>query len=191
MKNRVLTISREFGSGGRTVGKLTAQKLNIPCYDGHLIDQLVAESNFTEEYVKEYGEYFSQGIINTFLGRTSGLTKQDELWVLQRKIILDLAQQGPCVIVGHCADYILRDAADCLTVFIHADLEKRAERIVRVYGEREIVPKERLMLKDRRRAAYCKFYTDMDWGKLRNYQVALDSGILGIDKCVEILTHLF
>ena len=163
MKNRVITISREFGSGGRTVGKLTAQKLNIPCYDGELIDRLMEKSNFSQEYIKEYGEYFSQGIINAFLGRTSGMTKQDELWVLQRKIILELAQEGPCVIVGRCADYILRDTADCLTVFIHADLEKRAERIVQVYGEREIMPKERLMVKDRRRAAYCKIYTDMEW----------------------------
>ena len=191
MKNRIITISREFGSGGRTVGKLTAQKLNIPCYDEELIDQLVTQSGFTQEYVKEYAEYFSQGIINAFLGRTSGLTKQDELWVLQRKIILDLAGKGSCVIVGHCADYILQDVADCLSVFIHADLEKRAERIVQVYGEREIMPKERLMLKDRGRAAYCKFYTDMDWGKMRNYNVTLDSGVLGIEKCAEILTQLF
>lgn len=151
----------------------------------------MAESDFTEEYVREYSEYFTQGIVSAFLGRTSGLTRQDELWVLQRKIILDLAQKGPCVIVGHCADYILRDAADCLTVFIHADLEKRAERIVRVYGEREIMPKERLMLKDRCRAAYYKFYTDMDWGTLKNYHAALNSGILGIDRCAEVLAALF
>ena len=189
-KNRIITISRQFGSGGRTVGKLTAERLNIPCYDGDFIDHVVAANNFTEEYVKEYGEYFNQGIINAILGRTGGLTKQDELWVLQRKTILDLAKKGPCVFVGHCADYILQDVADCLKVFIHADLEKRAERIVRVYGERDIMPKERLMLKDRRRMAYCKYYTDMDWGKMENYHLTLDSGILGIDRCAEILAQL-
>lgn len=191
MKNRVLTISREFGSGGRTVGHLVAQKLNIPCYDETLINQLTEESHLTEEYVKEYGEYLTQGILSPFLGLTGGMTKQDELWVLQRKIILDLAQKGPCVFVGHCADYILRDTADCLSVFIHADLEKRAERIVQVYGEREIMPKERLLHKDRRRAAYCKFYTDIDWGNMKNYHITLDSGILGIEKCADILAQLF
>ena len=192
MKNRVITISREFGSGGRTIGKEAAARLNIPCYDQELIQRLAAESGFTEAYVQEQGEYAaSRGWINALAGRSNGLTNQDRLWVLQREIILGLAEKGPCVIVGRCADYILRDTADRLTVFIHADLEQRAKRIVEVYGQREEVPEKRLRDKDRRRASYYQFYTDMAWGQADNYHIALDSGVLGIPRCADILAHLF
>ena len=192
MKNRVITISREFGSGGRTIGKETAARLNIPCYDQELIQRLAAESGFTEAYVQEQGEYAaSRGWINALAGRSNGLTNQDRLWVLQREIILGLAEKGPCVIVGRCADYILRDTADRLTVFIHADLEQRAKRIVEVYGQREEAPEKRLRDKDRRRASYYQFYTDMAWGQAHNYHIALDSGVLGIPRCADILAHLF
>ena len=192
MKNRVITISREFGSGGRTIGKEAAARLNIPCYDQELIQRLAAESGFTEAYVQEQGEYAaSRGWINALAGRSNGLTNQDRLWVLQREIILGLAEKGPCVIVGRCADYILRDTADRLTVFIHADLEQRAKRIVEVYGQREEAPEKRLRDKDRRRASYYQFYTDMAWGQADNYHIALDSGVLGIPRCADILAHLF
>ena len=192
MKNRVITISREFGSGGRTIGKEAAARLNIPCYDQELIQRLAAESGFTEAYVQEQGEdAASRGWINALAGRSNGLTNQDRLWVLQREIILGLAEKGPCVIVGRCADYILRDTADRLTVFIHADLEQRAKRIVEVYGQREEAPEKRLRDKDRRRASYYQFYTDMAWGQADNYHIALDSGVLGIPRCADILAHLF
>ena len=192
MKNRIVTISREFGSGGRTVGRETAQKLGIPCYDQELLQHLAAKSGFTEEYVKEQGEYAPYGgWLNALAGRTNGLTNQDQLWVLQRRMILELAEKSSCVIVGRCADYILRDAADCLTVFIHADMAQRAKRIVEVYGQREEAPEKRLRDKDKRRASYYQFYTDMEWGDARNYHVSLDSGVLGIEKCVGILTELY
>ena len=192
MKNRVITISREFGSGGRTVGWETAQKLGIPCYDQELLQHLAAKSGFTEEYVKEQGEYAPYGgWLNALAGRTNGLTNQDQLWVLQRRMILELAEKSSCVIVGRCADYILRDAADCLTVFIHANMAQRAKRIVEVYGQREEAPEKRLRDKDKRRASYYQFYTDMEWGDARNYHVSLDSGVLGIEKCVGILTELY
>ena len=129
MKNRVITISREFGSGGRTVGWETAQKLGIPCYDQELLQHLAAKSGFTEEYVKEQGEYAPYGgWLNALAGRTNGLTNQDQLWVLQRRMILELAEKSSCVIVGRCADYILRDAADCLTVFIPKNTDKHNVR---------------------------------------------------------------
>ena len=191
MKNRIITISREFGSGGRTVGKQAAQKLSIPCYDQELIEKIAEESGFAPAYIKEQGEYVVRAgwLSNALAGRFSnGLTTQDQLWLLQRKVILELAEKGPCVIVGRCADYILREEADCLTAFIHADMEKRAQRIVQVYGEREESPEKRLRDKDKRRAAYYQMYTDMAWGDARHYHVALDSGALGIEKCVSILT---
>ena len=97
---------------------------------------------------------------------------------------------GSYVIVGRCADYILRDRADCLRVFIHADMASRAKRIVEQYGQRADAPKKRLRDKDKRRAAYYQFYTDMKWGDVLNYHIALDSGALGLDKCVELLAAL-
>ena len=107
------------------------------------------------------------------------------------QIITDLAEKGPCVIVGRCADYILQDTADCLKVFIHADMKFRAKRIVKVYGEREQSPEERLRDKDKRRAAYHRFYTNMKWGHAQNYHLTLDSGALRIDKCADIIVELF
>lgn len=120
-----------------------------------------------------------------------GLTNQDKLWNIQSRVIEELAEKGSCVIVGRCADYILRGKADCLNVFIHASMEKRAERIVKEYGEREESPEKRLKEKGKRRAAYHRFYTDMKWGHAQNYHVCLDSGELGIDRCAELISQLF
>ena len=194
MKNRVVTISREFGSGGRTVGKKLAQRLNIPCYDQELIEKIAQQSGFTQEFVREKGEYAASGswFSNAFSARTpQGVSTQDYLWTIQRQIILDLAQEGPCVIVGRCADYILREEADCLKVFIHAAMDKRAERIVRLYGETDEQPVKRLKDKDKRRAAYYKFYTGGEWGDMHGCHMALDSGVLGIDACVELIARVF
>jgi len=192
MSNRIITISREFGSGGRTVGKQAAEKLSIPCYDSELLQKIAEGSGFTEDYVKDAGEYSPPGFLSTvFSSRALGPTNGDRLWQLQYDLITELAQKGSCVIVGRCADYILRDKAECLRVFIHASVEYRAERIVKVYGERQESPEQRLRDKDKRRALYYRFYTDMEWGRAQNYHICLDSGQLGIDKCVEILTELF
>ena len=192
MKNRVITISREFGSGGRTIGKKTAEKLDIPCYDSQLIQKIAAESGFNEEYIKEAGEYAPGGFLSSALShRGIAITNEDYIWEIQCRTITDLAQQGPCVIVGRCADYILRNKADCLKVFIHADLDFRAKRIVEVYGEREQSHQQRLKDKDKRRAAYHRFYTDMKWGHAQNYDLTLNSGTLGIENCVNIITQLY
>ena len=192
MKNRIITISREFGSGGRTIGRQAAEKLGIPCYDAELIQKLAEESGFYKSYVKEAGEYTPHSFLSfAFSNRAQGPTNEDVLWDLQYKVITELAEKGPCVIVGRCADYILRDKADCLKVFIHADMAFRAERIVKVYGEREQSPEQRLRDKDKRRAAYHHFYTDMKWGHAQNYHITLNSGVLGIDRCAKIICELF
>ena len=192
MEKRIITISREFGSGGRTIGKLVAEHLGIRCYDAELIQKLAAESGFDENYVKEAGEYTPGGFLaSAFTNRSFGPTNEDLLWKLQYRIIRELAEKEPCVIVGRCADYILRDTADCLKVFIHADLAFRAKRIVEVYGQREQSPEERLRDKDKRRAAYHRFYTNMKWGYAQNYHITLDSGELGIDKCADIIADLY
>lgn len=192
MKHRVITISREFGSGGRTIGRRVAQALKLPCYDRELIQKIAVESGFDEQYIQEAGEYAPGGfLVSAFSHPTAGSNNGDYLWQIQYKIITELAEQGSCVIVGRCADYILRDKADCLRVFIHADLAFRAQRIVQVYGEREESPEQRLRDKDKRRAAYHRFYTDMKWGHAQNYDITLNSGTLGIDQCVQIIQALY
>lgn len=194
MKNKIITISRQFGSGGRTIGKKVAEKLGIPCYDQELLDKVSEESGFAKEFVADQGEYTPHGswFINALNPRTmDGKSTQDYLWTVQRKIIMNIAANGPCIIVGRCADYILKDDADLLKVFIHSDLKTRAERIVNLYGEREISPEKRLKNKDKCRKAYYQFYTDMEWGNAENYHISLDSGKLGIEKCVEIIASLY
>lgn len=194
MKHKVITISREFGSGGRTIGKMTAQGLKIPCYDQELIERIAVESGFTKEFVQEKSEYTSHRswLVNAFSDHSmQGISTQDYLWSIQKRVILDLAQQGPCVIVGRCADYILKDTANCLKAFIHADMDKRADRIVRLYGETQDAPVKQLKDKDKRRAAYYKFYTDYEWGDIRNCHLALDSDVLGIATCIQLIISAY
>ena len=153
MKNRVITISREFGSGGRTIGKKAAEKLGIPCYDAEIIQKMAAGDRLCTGLCEGGGRVCP--------GRLPGLCPfQPDVRPHQRGYSVGVSVQGhyrpcrkgPCVIVGRCADYILQDTADCLKVFIHADLAFRAKRIVEVYGEREQSPEERLRDKDKRRA---------------------------------------
>ena len=176
--NKIITISREFGSGGRTIGRETAKKLNIPCYDQELIEKVQKESGFTKEYVDKNGENASTSILNSMFGTTFG---RDIVWTSQCKVISRLAEEGPCVI----------EKAELLKVFIHASYEKRAERIVTLYGESDTAIEKRIKEKDKRRSAYYKYYTKIEYGDARNYDVALDSGKLGIEKCVEIITDLY
>ncbi len=195
MRNRIITISREFGSGGRTIGKLVAEKLGIPCYDRELIEKFAERSGFSKEFIKEKGEYadYRTRLINVLSERDAihGLSMQDHLWQIQRNVILELAEKEPCVIVGRCADHILDKQHDLLKVFIHADMEKRKERILKLYGKTDEAEEKRLKDKDKRRAAYYRFYTDAEWGDIRNCHIALDSGIIGIEKCAEIIAKLY
>lgn len=195
MANRIITIGRQFGSGGRTIGKLTAQKLGIPCYDQELIEEISRESGFTEEFVQDQSEDAPSSSW-TFALLSSDrsfnqTTNQDKIWLIQKRIILDIAQRESCVIVGRCADVILKGKADLLTVFVHADFQKRAERIVEKYGETQVPTEKRLRDKDKRRALFYQFYTDQKWGAMENYHLSLDSGVLGIDKCVDIIASLY
>lgn len=192
MKQGIITVSREFGSGGRTIGKLVAEKLGIPCYDAELITEMAKQSGFAESYVKEAGEYAPGSFWDSLLtNRTSGPTNEDILWQIQCNVITDLAKKGPCVIVGRCADYILHDKPDVLKVFVHADMDFRAKRIVEVYGERDESPEQRLKDKDKRRSTYYRFYTGKKWGQLREYDLTLNSGKLGIEKCAELICTIF
>lgn len=194
MSNKVITISREFGSGGRTVGKMVAEKLGIPCYDQEIIQKIAEESGYCEDFVAEHSEHAAYGnwLSNAFAFRDYyGNSIQDKIWFAQLKTIVELANKGPCVIVGRCADFILKETADCLKVFIHADPKARAERIVEQYGESSQAPERRLKDKDKRRAAYYQMYTDQKWGDNKNYDIALSTSSLGIDTCVDIIVEIY
>ena len=192
--HKIITISREFGSGGRTIGKKVAEKLGIACYDQEIIDKIVSECDFCEEFIRERGEYAVSGskFFNALSASSvNGLSLQDKLWIEQEKIITNLAEKEDCVIVGRCADAILKDKANCLKVFIHASMQKRMERIVNVYGETEQPTERRLKDKDKRRKAYYQYYTDTEWGDVNNYHLCLDSGTLGIETCVELIAQAY
>ncbi len=198
MPKNIITISRAFGSGGRTIGQEVAKRLGIPCYDRTLVDKVAEESGFHVDFIKEAGEYAS--VTNSFLfniaispnpmAAVNSMSMADQLFVCQTNVIRKLADEGPCVIVGRCADYILRDREDALHVFIHSDMEHRAERIVRLYGETKQSPQKRLTEKDNKRRVYYRHYTNRNWGEAQNYHLCLNSGLIGIEKCVEIITDV-
>ena len=192
----IITISREFGSGGRTIARRVAEELGIPFYDKEIVDQIALESGFAPNFIEEHGEhapgktrlsyaFAPQGVP----GIMNGLSTADFLWNIQCGVILQLAEKGPCVIVGRNADYILKDRPDVLDVYIHADTEFKAERIVRLYGESEKSPAQRLAEKDKRRRVNYEHYTGRTWGAAQNYEMCLCSSMLGIEQCVKIIVE--
>lgn len=197
MKKNIITISRQFGSGGRTVGHLVAEALGIPFYDKELVEQIALESGFAPHFVEEHGEhapgksifsyaFASQGVP----GVMNGLSTADFLWNIQCSAILQLAEKGPCVIVGRNADYILKDRKDVLHAYIHADMDFRADRIVRLYGESEKTPYTRLQEKDKRRKLNYQHYTGRTWGDATNYDISLNTAAVGIEKAAAIIVDL-
>ncbi len=187
---KIITISREFGSGGRTIGKEVAEKLGIPCYDKDLIEKIAEETGYAKEYIADEGEYApnSNSLAYMFIGRgLDGLSNADKIWIAQKKVIEELAEKGACVIVGRCADYVLRERKDVLNVFVYADKKYRAERIVKQYGESELEPEKRLADKDKKRKLNYKYFTEQEWGKRQNYHLSIDSGFLGIEKSVALI----
>ena len=195
MMNRIITIGREFGSGGRTIAKMVGEKLGIKVYDNELLTKIAKESGLAQSYVAERSENLT---LSDLIGRSlSGfgtynqVLVEDHLWKMQSDVILDLAKKETCIIVGRGADYILKDKANCLKVFIYASLEERINRIVSVYGESDVAPEKRLKDKDKRRSLFYNYFTDMKWGDPHNYDICLNSGILGFEKCVDIISSLY
>ena len=193
--NRIITIGREFGSGGRTIAKMVGEKLGIKVYDNELLTKIAKESGLAQSYVAERSENLT---LSDLIGRSlSGfgtynqVLVEDNLWKMQSEVILDLAKKETCIIVGRGADYILKDKANCLKVFIYSSLEERINRIVSVYGESNVAPEKRLKDKDKRRSLFYNYFTDMKWGNPHNYDICLNSGILGFEKCVDIISSLY
>ena len=196
MEKKIITISREFGSGGRTIGRMVAQRLGIPFYDKELVDQIAVESGFAPKFVEENGEHSPGSSLFSYAfapqgvpGVMNGLSTADFLWNIQCSVILQLADKGPCVIVGRNADYILKDREDAFHVFVFADIPFRADRIVRLYGESEKSPEARLQEKDKRRRVNYHHYTGRNWGQAQNYDLCLDTGVLGIEQCTDIIVN--
>ena len=197
MEKTIITISREFGSGGRTLGHMVAEKLGIPFYDKELVDQIALESGFAPKYVEEHGEHSPSGSLFSYAfapqgipGVMNGLSTADFLWNVQCNVILQIAEKGPCVIVGRNADYILKDHPEALHVYVFADTPYRAERIVRLYGESEKTPEQRLAEKDKRRRVNYHHYTGRTWGQAQNYDICLDTGVLGLEQCADIVVDI-
>ena len=198
MSVKIITVSRQFGSGGRTIAKAVAQKLGYDYYDKEIIENVAEKTGFSRDVVASKGEeapgktVFSYGFEGQGMpGVMNGMTMNDYIWTVQRNVIREIADSGkPCVIVGRSADFILRDYDDVLNVFICADMQFRKERIVKLYGESDKRPEKRLEEKDKKRAANHKHFTDLEWGYAPNYDICLNSGLLGIDTCVGLLCGL-
>ena len=196
MNKKVITVSREFGSGGRSIAKLVAENLGYDYYDSELVERVAEETGFARDYIADAGEYapgrsilsyaFSSGTAHS----GSTMNANDYLWATQCRIITELAEKGNCVIVGRCADYILRDREDCLNVFIHADKDYKAKRIVELYGVTDKSPEKRLNEKDSKRRANYKYFTGREWGIPENYHICLNSGYFGNEACAEIIANL-
>jgi len=197
MEKKIITISREFGSGGRTIGHMIADQLGIPFYDKELVDHIALESGFAPKFIEEHGEHSPGKSLFSYAfapqgvpGVMNGLSTADFLWNIQCSVILQLAEKGPCVIVGRNADYILKDRPDCLHAYIHADMDFRADRIVRLYGESEKSPQARLQEKDKRRKVNYQHYTGRTWGHAENYDICLNSSTVGIEECARIIIDM-
>ena len=192
MAKRIITISREFGSGGRFIGEEVAKKLGIAYYDKNIIGQIAEKSGLSPEYIQENAELSpKKGLFAyAFSGRDiTGKSVEDMVYEAQRNIILELAEKEPCVIIGRNADYILKDRDDVLNVFIHGDMPEKIKRITGLYNVKEKAAVKMMADTDKRRRTNYNFYTDQNWGKASNYTLCLNSSQLGYDRCETIIVE--
>lgn len=195
MSARIITISRQFGTGGHTIGQKVAEKLGLPFYDNELVTKIAEKSGFDASFIKENAErtssvsgfFYDMGIHGSSY---MPMSLYDQLYITQHNIIREIAEKEACVIVGRCADYILEDRDDTLNVFIYADNEYRAKYVLETYGDNGKKIEKRIKDKDNTRASYYRHYTNREWGDPLNYQLCLNSGYIGIDKCVDIIAQV-
>ncbi len=199
---KIITIGRELGSGGRTIGKTVANKLGIPYYDRELIDEAASKLGLSTGFVETteqkvtnsllyniaVGTSYGRGILESANNQTLPLSEQ--VYIAQKEVIKNFADKGSCVIVGRCADRILSDRDDVLKVFIYADKNKRAERAVKEYGFPAASAIKQIEQSDKERKRHYNCFTEKVWGDRQNYDLLLNSGELGIDACVEIICKL-
>ena len=194
MTNKVVTIGRQYGSGGREIGKKLADAMGVPFYDKALLSVAAKESGFCEEILEDYDEKPVNSLLYSLVmgraGGTESLPLNQKLFLAQFSAIKKVAAEGPCVIIGRCADYALREHPDCVNVFIHADLNARAERLARLYSLTPEKAEQTAIKRDKQRAAYYNFYSDKRWGAADHYHLVVDSSAVGVENAVELI-HSF
>ncbi len=195
--NFIITIGRQFGSGGREIGEALAKKLGIPFYDKELISMAAKESGLDSEVFDQVDERATNSLLyslsmglysfgNNF-SNSSELPVNDRLYILQHQIIKKLADEGPCVIVGRCADYILKDRPNCVNVFIHANMEYRKVRAIEIHDVKKNKAEQIINKTDKVRANYYGFYSGQKWGFAQNYDLCIDSSKLTTDQAVALI----
>ena len=199
MKKNIMTISRQFGSGGRSIGKMLSEKLEIPFHDKELIELASKESGIDERIFKSEGEetgrfYQVLGAIGYALGSPAGgiyeYSINDQLYLVQANIIEQLANEGPCVIVGRCADYVLEDREDVLNIYLCADMDERLRRVIDEYHV-EDADEAMLCKVDKRRSNYYQYYTDRVWGKAENYDLCINTGKFDTDAIIGMIVDAY
>ena len=186
--NKVITVSRQFGSGGREFGIKLANALGIPFYDKELISMAAEDSNLSAEFMRHHEES-APGLLSRTLYSYYQMPMTDQIYIAQSNLIKRLAQEGPCVIIGRCADVILEDS---IKIYVHAPLAKRVERKLSMdTGVSAEKMEDHIRATDKKRKKYYEYYTDQKWGMAENHNLCLDSGLIGVDGCVETaLTYL-
>lgn len=197
MKKCIITIGRQCGSGGHTIGKTVAERLEIPFYDKKLVQIVAERSGLSAETVKQEGEYSSTSSLFTSVSsrgysaynasQKHDMALPDQINAYQTELIKELADKGSCVIVGRCADYILQGRGDCFHVFITGELPDRAARVIQEHGIATQAASSHVKDRDKRRSNYYKHITDQVWGMAANYDLCLNSSKLGIDGCVDLI----
>ena len=195
--DKILTISRQYGSGGREIGQKLAAAWGIPFYDNELIARAAKESGFDEIAFETAESRANNSLLYSIARGTatfgnqdigySNLSLDDRIYLAQADVIRQCAAEGPCVIVGRCADYILRKLDNVVNIFVYADLPFRAERAVRIDGMSPDRIEDSILKIDKRRANYHNFHTGEKWGKIENYSLCVNSAKVGIDKAVEVI----
>lgn len=193
----IITIGRQYGSGGRMIGKLLAEKLGISFYNKEIIEMAAKKSGMSEEAFEKVDETAASSLLysiatgaymfGNYVSPQVDLPLNDKLFIIQSQIIKSVATKESCVIVGRCADYILKDREDVINIFIHADKDIRKKRAVKEYGISQNKADGYLNKIDKKRNTYYNYYTGEKWGNCLNYHLCLDSGILGIDGTVHMI----
>ena len=187
---RIITIAREYGSGGRLIAQKVAQKVGLVYYDNEVIDLAAREMGMDVDAIRKVAEQKSSSFMYTMSSSAFSLPLNDQVFVMQSKIIRHLANHDPCIIVNGCADYILEDYDDVLSIFIHAPLESRIRRVKEDYQEVHDDYKKYVTKRDKGRSNYYNYYTTKKWGHLKNFDLTINSD-LGIDEVATIIADLF
>ena len=190
----IITIGREYGSDGHDIGQVIAQKLNIPFYDKELIDMTAKDSGFSIDYVEESGEKKPSELYHLieleYVPSHEQLSNIDALFISQTRTIRKLAEQGSCVIVGRCADYILAHYNRCLNVFVYAPMDKRISRISERLDVENVRAEEIISKTDKQRASYYNHYTERKWGYINGFDFCVNSSLLGVEGTADLIAHI-